>query len=113
MERNLERMFAVDAAVSSLEEDHISKYDKNKIKEFEESFEFRNNAYNVNFPWLEDKIKALPSIYREALKVLDRTMHSLESKILDGTYLDLFRQQEAEGVIERIEVLPQDFNKYA
>ena len=62
--------------------------------------------------WLEDKIKAVPSNYRVALKVLGRTMHSLESKKLDDTYLDLFRQQEAEGIIDRIEVLPQNFNKY-
>ena len=102
VERNLERMFAVDAEVSSLVEDHISEYDKNKIKEFEESIEFTNNAYNMDFPWLENKIKAVPFNYGVALKVLDRTMPSLERKKLDGTYLDLFHQQEAEGIIERI-----------
>ena len=84
VERNLERMFAVDAAVSSLEE-YISEYEKNKIKEFEESIELKNNAYFVDLPGLEDKIKAIPSNYRVALKELDRTIHSLESKKLDGT----------------------------
>ena len=55
-------MFAVDAAVSSLEEYHIREYDK-KIKEFEESIEFRNNAYYVDLSWFEDKIKAVPLNY--------------------------------------------------
>ena len=45
VKRNLERIFAVDAAISSREEDHINEYDKNKVKAFEESIKFRNNAY--------------------------------------------------------------------
>ena len=46
VERKLERMFAAETAVSSLEEDHICEYEKkNRIKESEESIEFRNNAY--------------------------------------------------------------------
>ena len=66
----------------------------------------------MDLHWLEDKIKVVPSNYRVALKVLVRTMQSQESKKLDGTYLDLFRQQETEGIIEIIEVLPQYINKY-
>ena len=84
MERNPEKIFFVDAAVSFLKEDHIGVYDKNKIKEFEESIEFRNNANYMDLAWLDDKIKAVPSNYRVALKVLYRTMQSMESKKLDG-----------------------------
>ena len=51
IERNLEKMFDVDSLGSSLNEDKsVSNYDKAKIKEFENSIHYRNNAYYVDLP---------------------------------------------------------------
>ena len=51
-------MFDVDRFGSSLNEDKsVINYDKAKIKEFEISRPYRNNANYVDLPWHEDKIK--------------------------------------------------------
>lgn len=112
VERNLEKMFAVDSAAASHDEELIGDYDRNRIENFRKSIEFRDNSYFVDLPWHKDKIDSVPSNYQVALKVLDRTMLSLEKRDLDKTYTDIFLQQESEGIIERIEVAPQDFCKY-
>ena len=58
VERNLKKMFDVDSLGSSLNEDKsVSDYDKTKIKEFENSIHYWKNAYDVDLPWHESKIK--------------------------------------------------------
>ena len=86
-------MFAIDSAGSSFEE-KFSDYDKNKVDKCKKSIEFKENANFVKLPWNEDKIKSVPSNHQVALKVLDRTILSLEKKKLDKTYNDIVHQQE-------------------
>ena len=80
--------------------------------EFEKSIEFRDNAYHVKLPWHEDKIKSVPSNHRVALSVLSRVVNKLEQQKLLNDYVEVFHQQEREGIIERFEVAPEDFSKY-
>ena len=80
VEHNLEKMFDVDSFGSINENELVSDYNKSQIKKFEESIYFKDNAYYVDLPWYEDKIKMVPSNYQVALKVLDETVKYLQSK---------------------------------
>ena len=55
---------------------------------------------------------SIPSIYGVAWQVLDRIMLLQEKKKLDKAYNVIFRQQEHENIMERIDVSPQDFHKF-
>ena len=79
-------MFDVDGLGSSLNEDKsVSDYDKAKIKEFENSIHYRNNAYDVDLPWL-----SVQSNYPVNLKVLEKTYIHLENRNLMKEYNDVF-----------------------
>ena len=112
VERNLEKMCDVDSLGISSEDEAICDYDQHEIMEFEKSIEFRDNAYHVKLPWHEDKIKSVPSNHRVALSVLNRVVNKLEQQKLLNDYVEVFHQQEREGIIERFEVAPEDFSKY-
>ena len=47
-----------------------------------------------------------------ALNVLDRAVIKLERQNLYDDYYKVFLDQESEGIIERRDVSPDDFNKY-
>lgn len=80
VERNLEKMFDVDSLGISSEDEATCNYDKSKIMEFENSIEFKNNAYHVKLPWHDDKIKSVPSNHRIALSVLNGVVDAANSK---------------------------------
>ena len=67
-----EKMFAVNSAADSFEEELINDYDKNKIDKFKESIELKINSYFMRLPWFEDKINFAPSNYQVNLKILDK-----------------------------------------
>ena len=81
----------------------LSDYDKAKIREFEESIEYKDNSYHIKLPWHEDKISSVPSNHEVALSVLNRVVTKLENQGLWNAYVDVFKQQEEEGIIERFE----------
>ena len=54
----------------------------------------------------------MPSNHRVALSVLNRVVYKLEQQKLLSDYVEVFHQQEREGIIERFEVVPEDFSKY-
>ena len=112
VERNLEKMFDVDSLEVSPEEQSISDYDKWKIKEFENSIKFKDNAYHIKLPWHENKIKSVPSNHRVALSVLYRVVNKFEQQKLPYNNMEIFHQQECEGIIERFEVVLEDFTKH-
>ena len=113
VEHNQEKMFDVDSFGSINENQLACDYDKSQIKKkFELSIYFEDNAYYLDLPWYEDKIKIIPSNYQVALKVLDKTVKYLQSKKLYKEYNNAFYQQERAGIIERIEVSPGKFSEY-
>ena len=73
------------------------------------TIKFKDNAYHIKLPWHEDKIKSVPSNHRVALSVLNRVVN--KQKLLNK-YMEIFHQQEHEGIIERFEVVPEDFTKH-
>ena len=95
VEKSLEKMFHVDSLGSSLNEDKsVSDYDKAKIKEFENSIHYRNNAYYVDLPWHNDKLKTVPSNYPVALKVLKKLTITLKVKILSKNITTFFTNRK-------------------
>ena len=51
--------------------------------------------------------KKVPASHNVALTVMDRVSKKLEKDNLMDDYVKVFKQQEEEGIIERIEVDPQ------
>ena len=97
VERNLEKIFDVDNLGSSLNEDNsVIDYDNAMIREFENSIHYRNNAYSVNLPCHEDKIKTVPSDCPVALKVLEKANNHLESKNLLNNITMFFTNRRVE-----------------
>ena len=54
----------------------------------------------------------MPSNHEVALSVLNRVVTKLENQGLWNAYVDVFKQQEEEGIVERFEVKPQSFSDY-
>ena len=112
VERNIDKMFSCESLGISDDQESTSDYDKAKIREFEESIEYKDNSYHIKLPWHEDKISSVPSNHEVALSVLNRVVTKLENQGLWNAYVDVFKQQEEEGIIERFEVKPQNFSDY-
>ena len=112
VERNIDKMFSCESLGISDDQECPSDYDKEKIREFENSIEYKDNAYHIKLPWHEDKINTVPSNHEIALAVLNRVFAKLENQGLWTDYVNVFKQQEQEGIIERFEVNPQNFSDY-
>ena len=112
VERNIDKMFSCESLGIREDLEMENDYDRAKIKEFEESIEFKDGAYNVKLPWHEEKIKTVPSNHAVALSVLDRVVTKLDKQNLLEDYSKVFKEQEKEGIIERIKVKPEEFHKY-
>ena len=111
VERGVDRMFNIDSLGIDASLDDVSDYDKSMIDQFEKGIEMCNNQIFVDLVWKDNIIK-VPSNHHVALKVLDRVMNSLQASGQQEKYLEVFKQQEAEQIIERIVVDPKDFHKY-
>lgn len=112
MESNLDKMFSMEVLGLPNEEDGVSDYDRAKIRDFERSIEFIDNSYYVKLPWIEERISSVPLNHAVALGVLNRVIKSLEKRNLFDEYAKVFREQEEEGIIERIHVTPDNFKDY-
>ena len=112
VERNIEKMFSCKSLGIKEDLEIDNDYDKAKIKEFEESIEFKDGAYHIKLPWHEEKIKTVPSNHAVALSVLDRVVKKLDKQNLLDDYNKVFKEQEKKGIIERINVKPEEFNDY-
>ena len=112
VERNLDMMFQTEGLGIDSKENAITDYDSVKIKDFEDSIKFEDGYYNVKLPWHEDVLEKVPSNHNVALTVMDRVSKKLEKDNLMDDYIKVFKQQEEEGIIERIEVDPQKYADY-
>ena len=99
-------MFQTEGLGIGSKENAITDYASVKIKYFEDSIKFEDSHYNVKLPWHEDVLEKVPSNHNVALTVMDRVSKKLEKDNLMGDYVKVFKQQEEEGIIERIEVDP-------
>ena len=109
MERNLDILFQTRGLGIYSKENATTDYDSVKIKDFEDSITFEDGHYNVKLPWHEDVLEKVPSNHNVALTVVGRFSKTLEKDNLMDDYVNFFKQQEEEGIIERIEVDPQKY----
>ena len=50
VERNIDKMFSCESLGISDDQEYTSDYDKTKIREFEESIEYKDNSYHIKLP---------------------------------------------------------------
>ena len=112
VEQGVDQLFKLESIGISPDDEEISKEDKSRIKKFKDTIELRNNRYYVDLPWLENKIKDVPSNHEIALRVLHRVVSSLKNKKLINIYSNVFKQQLKDGIIEKINVKPEDYYKH-
>lgn len=51
---------------------------KKSIKEFEDSIDYKDNAYHIKLSWHENKITPVPSNHQVVLSILNRVVEKLE-----------------------------------
>ena len=90
----------------------VSNYDREKKAVFCDLISYKDNYYYVSLPWDEDKLPSVPSNHQVALSVFDRAVSRLSKQDLYEDYCQIFLDQEAENIIERINVDPADFGLY-
>ena len=110
MQRGLEKMFSVESL--GIKEHELSDYDERKIALFQQSISFKDNKYYIQLPWKDDKISCVPSNHAVALRILEHVVQKLERKQLYQDYLQVFHQQECDGIIEEISVPPKWFKEF-
>lgn len=82
----------------------MSDYDCGKIKEFENSIQYKHDCYYIKLPWHE-KIHLVPSNHEVALAVINKVKKNFEKHNLFEAYADVFKQQ-------CFKVSPKEFGKY-
>ena len=112
VEHGLEQLFRIESLGLKDTDNDLSTIDQLQMDKFKNSIELKDGRYYVELPWYTDKIKSVPSNYKVALSVLNRVYNSLESQNLTEAYHNIFKQQLDDGVIERINVAPENFNNY-
>ena len=111
VDNGLEHLFSLESMGIKISDEDLVSLDNEQIKNFEKGITFEDGHYNVELPWYPDKIESVPSNHYVALKVLDRTLDHLKKKGLLDKYQAVFDQQLADGIIEEIEVKPEQYNQ--
>ena len=112
VEQGLENMFSLDYVGCGDNREQHSQADVMLVKEFEDGIIFKDNRYYVNLPWKKDLVDQVPSNYNVALSILNKVVNRLEQNDMLAAYTKVFHAQLEDGIIERINVNPEDFDKY-
>ena len=108
IEQGMENLFKLEN-LGIREEDDVGSLDKVKVKQFQESITFSDGKYQVELPWYDDLISQVPPNHNIAMATLHRVIKNLHSKDLFDKYDSVFKQHEADGIIEKIKVEPSDY----
>ena len=112
VEQGLEKMFSLDSVGCMEGQDQHSQVDLLMVEEFEKGIKFKDNRYYVNLPWKKDLVDQVPSNHNVALSVLGKVVRNLEEKGMLTAYQKVFQTQLEDGIIEKIDVSPKDYDKY-
>ena len=110
VEQGLEAMFNLDSLGHN--EQIECDFDRQMIDKFEQGISLQDGKYHVELPWKEDVIDKVPSNHKVALSVLDKVVKDLDKKGMLSTYLEVFKQQQADGIIKEFNVHPDDYHKF-
>ena len=111
VQRGLEQMFNLES-LGIHDENHFSDYDQEPVRHFQNAIEFKDGKYYVELPWHADKLARVPSNHAVSLRILDRVTKDLIKTNMYQDYLEVFQQQEREGIIEEIFVSVHEFGNY-
>ena len=111
VQRGLESMFSMESLGLPTSEE-FSTIDEEKVRKFRDSILFKDGRYYVQQQWYEDKVESMTSNHNAALRILENVVKDPEKKDLYEQYLDVFKQQEDESIIEEITVPPEHFGNY-
>ena len=111
VERRIYKMLSCDSLGINETNENLSDYDQVRIQKFKDGIELIDGEYHVELVY-HDNIEQVSSNANVALNVMDRVQKNLNNKELYDEYVDQFKNFEKEGVIEKIEVDPRNFNKY-
>lgn len=100
VEHGLDRLYKLESI--GINEDDGEGYSEAQIIKFKESISFKDGHYYVELPWIEDKIKQVPSNCKIALAVAEKVYDRLEKKGILNEYENVFQQQEELGIIEPV-----------
>ena len=82
------------------------------LQKFYETIEFKEGKYHVELPWHENILEEVPSNYHIALATMRSVHKRLERQGLSSVYGDVFKQYQREGIIEAIQVTPENFKNF-
>jgi len=111
VQRGLELMFSVES-LGLPEQESFSDIDQEKVRVFQESIILKDNKYYVELPWHMDKLSRVRSNHAISIRILDRVVRRLKKEGVYQQYLEVFHEQERDGTIEEIKVLPDQFEDY-
>ena len=110
VEQGLEAMFSIDALGHNDESE--SDFDRRLIDKFKAGISLQGGKYHVELPWKDDILENVPPNHKVALAVLNRVTKSLSQQEMLVPYQEVFLQQLDDGIIEEINVHPDDYPKY-
>lgn len=91
-----ERMFNMESLKTK--EQEFSNNDEQMVALFRQSITFMDNKYYIRQPWESAKLSCVPSNHSVAICVLGHVPQKLERDGLYQDYLEVFRQQEHDGI---------------
>ena len=100
VDNGLENLFKFESIGIKSGSDELINYDE-FVDKFEKGITFTDGHYDVDLPWLEDKVKLVPSNYKIALKVLDGVKSFLQKQYLVESYEEVFDKQLETGLFKR------------
>ena len=89
-----------------------SDFDSQLVDKFEKGISLRDGRYREELPWKDEVISKVLSNHKVALSVLDHVVKDLDKKELLSFYQEVFSQQLADDIIEKINVHPDDYHKF-
>ena len=109
VELDVEKLFQVESL--DIKESELPIEQKNLVEQFENSITKEDNKYFVNLP-LRDTVTLVPSNWKVSIATLERVQENLKKRGLLTEYGEIFKDQEQRGIIEKIQMCPEDFEQY-
>ena len=113
VERRVDKFFDLETiGIKNSDSADMSNYDLQQIKSFSDSIHFNKGHYEVALPWKKELLPQVKSNHDVSLAILNRVTASLEKQNMLDSYLDVFKQQLEDNIIEEIFVQPKDYSQY-
>ena len=82
--------------------DEGSLYELEQVQNLSDSISFQDGYYYLYLPWNKDLVKQVPSNLKVSLAVAKRVYKNFEKQNIANAYEEVFKQQEALGIIEPV-----------